>query len=83
MGLPAHEAMLGVAAENVTSRARRAHCILTDVERISLERLSTIFAVEPVFLLAIWRVYVAFAANNDLCFSFLRRCTDYSEKMFA
>jgi hypothetical protein len=29
------------------------------------------------------KVYVAFAANSDLCFSFLRRCADYGEKMLA
>jgi hypothetical protein len=28
------------------------------------------------------RVYVGFAANSDLCLSFLRRCIDYGEKVF-
>jgi hypothetical protein len=28
-------------------------------------------------------VYVAFAANKDLCLSFLRHCVDYGEKVFA
>ena len=27
------------------------------------------------------QVYVAFAANSDLCVSFLRRCADYGEKV--
>jgi hypothetical protein len=26
---------------------------------------------------------VAFAANSDLCFSFIRHCTDYGEKVFT
>ena len=29
------------------------------------------------------QVYVAFAANSDLCRSFLRRCADYGEKMIG
>lgn len=29
--IPAHEAMLGITAEEVASRGRRAHCVLADV----------------------------------------------------
>ena len=28
-------------------------------------------------------VYEAFAANSDMCLSFLRQCADYGEKVFA
>jgi hypothetical protein len=33
--------------------------------------------------LSIKPVYVAFAANSDLCLSFLRQCADYGEKVIA
>jgi hypothetical protein len=29
------------------------------------------------------RLYVAVAANSDMCLSFLRHCTDYGEKLFT
>ena len=29
------------------------------------------------------RVYIAFAANSDLCLSFLQHCADYAEKVMA
>jgi hypothetical protein len=32
---------------------------------------------------SIQRVYVAFAANSDLCLSFLRQCVDYGEKVVS
>jgi hypothetical protein len=32
---------------------------------------------------SIQRVYVAFAANSDLCLSFLRQCADYGEKVIS
>lgn len=32
---------------------------------------------------SIQRVYVAFAANSDMCLSFLQLCADYGEKMVA
>jgi hypothetical protein len=31
----------------------------------------------------IQRVYVAFAANSDVCLTFLQQCADYAEKVFA
>jgi hypothetical protein len=31
----------------------------------------------------IQRVYVRFAANSDVCLSFLRRCADYGEKVIG
>ena len=34
-------------------------------------------------LSSIRQVYVAFAANSDLCLSFLRRCADYGEKVIC
>ena len=32
---------------------------------------------------SIQQVYVAFAANSDLCLSFLRRCANYGEKVIG
>ncbi len=32
---------------------------------------------------SIERAYAAFAANSDLCLSFLRRCVDYGEKVIG
>ena len=29
------------------------------------------------------RVYVAFAANSDVCLTFVRQCADYGEKVFS
>ena len=29
------------------------------------------------------RVYVAFAANSDVCLTFIRQCADYGEKVFS
>jgi hypothetical protein len=29
------------------------------------------------------RLYVAFAANSDVCLSFVRQCADYGEKVFS
>ena len=34
-------------------------------------------------LSSIRQVYVAFAANSDLCLSFLRRCANYREKVIG
>ena len=34
-------------------------------------------------LSSVQRVYVSFAANSDLCHSFLRRCADYGEKVIG
>ena len=34
-------------------------------------------------LSSIRQIYVSFAANSDLCHSFLRRCADYGEKVIG
>ena len=52
---------------------------------IALDRLPSSDSVKysRSGLSSIRQVYVAFAANNDLCLSFLRRCADYGEKVIG
>jgi hypothetical protein len=49
----------------------------------ALERISSSVSLRysPWSRSSFQRVYVAFAANSDLCLSFLRRCADYGEKV--
>ena len=51
----------------------------------ALERISSSASLRysPLSQSSFQRAYVAFAANSDLCLSFLRRCADYGKKMFA
>jgi hypothetical protein len=51
----------------------------------ALERLLSSYSLKrlPSCRSFIQRVYVAFAANSDLCLSFLRRCVDYGEKVIG
>jgi hypothetical protein len=51
----------------------------------ALERISSSASLRysPMSQSSFQRAYVAFAANSDLCLSFLRRCADYGEKMFT
>jgi hypothetical protein len=49
----------------------------------ALERISSCLSLQylPLSRTSFQRVYVAFAANSDLCLSFLRHCVDYGEKV--
>jgi len=51
----------------------------------ALERISssTSLRYSPLSRPSFQRAYVAFAANSDLCLSFLRHCADYGEKVFT
>jgi len=51
----------------------------------TLERIfsSVSLRYSPLSRSSFQRVYVAFAANSDLCHSFLRHCADYGEKVFT
>ena len=51
----------------------------------ALERISSSASLRysPLSLSPFQRVYVAFAANSDLCLDFLRNCADYGEKVFT
>jgi hypothetical protein len=51
----------------------------------ALDRLLSSYSLKylPSCQPSIQRVYVAFAANSDLCLSFLRRCVDYGEKVIG
>jgi hypothetical protein len=51
----------------------------------ALERMSSSASLRysPLSRSSFQRAYVAFAANSDLCLSFLRHCADYGEKMFT
>ena len=51
----------------------------------ALDRLPSSKSVQYLRLgrSSIQRVYVAFAANSDLCLSFIQRCANYGEKVFA
>jgi hypothetical protein len=51
----------------------------------ALERISssTSLRYSPLSRSSFQRAYVAFAANSDLCLSFLRNCDDYGEKVFT
>lgn len=52
---------------------------------LALERLLSSYSLKclPSCQSFIQRVYVAFAANSDLCLSFLQRCVDYGEKVIG
>jgi hypothetical protein len=45
--------------------------------------LSASLRYSPLSQSSFQRAYVAFAANSDLCLSFLQHCADYGEKMFT
>ena len=51
----------------------------------ALERISSSASLRysPLSRSSFQRAYVAFAANSDLCLSFLRNCADYGEKVFT
>jgi hypothetical protein len=51
----------------------------------ALERIdsSASLRYSPLSRFPFQRAYVAFAANSDLCLSFLRNCADYGEKVFT
>ena len=51
----------------------------------ALERMSSCESLQysPLGRSSFQRVYVAFAANSDLCHSFLQHCADYGEKVMA
>ena len=51
----------------------------------ALERIdsSASLRYSPLSQSSFQRAYVTFAANSDLCLSFLRHCADYGEKMFT
>jgi hypothetical protein len=51
----------------------------------ALERISSSasFRYSPLSRSSFQRAYVGFAANSDLCLSFLRHCADYGEKVFT
>ena len=51
----------------------------------ALERISSSASLHysPLSWIPFQRVYIGFAANSDLCLSFLRHCADYSEKVFT
>jgi len=52
----------------------------------ALERISSSASLRyspPLSRSCFQRAYVGFAANSDLCLSFLRHCTNYGEKVFT
>lgn len=51
----------------------------------ALERISSTASLRysPLSRPSFQKAYVAFAANSDLCLSFLRRCADYGEMVFT
>jgi hypothetical protein len=50
-----------------------------------LERISSSASLRysPLSRSSFQRTYVSFAANSDLCLSFLRHCADYGEKVLT
>ena len=51
----------------------------------ALERISSSASLQysPLSRSSFQRAYVAFAANSDLCLSFLQHCVHYGEKVFT